>query len=490
MNLQNNNLTGFIANSYRGELNRTLADFKKYQIHNFKKLLDTVCRSLQIIPEIKFLGSEIEEINELRYRYSKLNDTYSNRYRCNFEIKYKDEVFPTSFYFDFPILVDDEYFVIDGNQYIPILQLVNFLPVHIDNSSGYKIIIKTLINKLILTVTKPSISENTGRYSSGNITVNLFMKNINLILLLLAILNFNEKDSQLIEENKSNPITRLLDSFFDDYKIVDSSSRGQTNIDLGTKKVIVLDKDLETSSYKQIVIDSFKHNRGLSYDKCNDRRYILKQLGKRFTTNESRFYEKSESVLLTLSRILDDISISNFGQDNIYDLMVNEVKLIDDEERLNYNIITNRKLVFNEVFIFPLVKRLSDNLYMYINSNHKSLNKLKNIFKIPSQIIFEYLLSSEVIHYNNSVNNLSVLLKYKTSLAPTNSGTASSDVKNVNKEYIGIIDLFSTSNSKKTAGVSGYLTPLNGKYIFDTDGFVLPNSTVKLEAIEGGNNNA
>ena len=30
MTLKNNNLTGFISNSYRGEINRALADFKKY----------------------------------------------------------------------------------------------------------------------------------------------------------------------------------------------------------------------------------------------------------------------------------------------------------------------------------------------------------------------------------------------------------------------------------------------------------------------------
>ena len=457
-------LTNYLSNSYISELNISLAKFKENQINNFNSLLETICRSLEIIDEIKFIGLETEPINDLNKKSISLEDTYAIRYRCNFMINYKGEEEKISFYFDFPKLIDN-YFILKGNRYIPILQLINYQPIHICSNNSYKIIIKTLINKFIITITKSKSEKARNR---GNITANLFMKNINITIILLALIHFSF--------DTNNPLKYLLDSFFDDYDILDSTSEEEATIDLKTKKIMIRDKDLENNEYKQLIISTIKYSK-IKYNDSNDRNYIFKQIGKKFTSNTSKYYEKAESVLLTFNRILDDISIKNFEIDNIYDLIVKEIKLINNPVRLDHFSITNRKLIFNEVFIYPLIKRLSDNLYIYINSNHKNMNKLKNIFKISPSIVIDYLLTSEVIHYDNTVNNFSVLMKYKTNLLPVNAIT-SEDMKTVNKNYIGLVDLFSTSNNKKTAGVSSYLTPLNSKYIFDLDGFIIDKNNI------------
>ena len=210
---------------------------------------------------------KIEENTLLRNkRIIHLEHHRVERFKCFFEVSDEDgeETKTLDFFFDVPLFIDNEYFVLYGTTYRPIMQFINYKPVHTITEDSYRILCKTLINKFIINI-------KFLRGQPSELMADLFKKKFNLFLLLILL----KKDIKVV-----------LNDFFDGVEEIDydkTLEKEPNIIDLKTKMFRINDEDLHSTVYKKLVFNSINKLK-LNFSEIDDET-LLKRFGLLFTTN-------------------------------------------------------------------------------------------------------------------------------------------------------------------------------------------------------------
>jgi len=190
-----------------------------------------------------------------------------------------------------------------------------------------------------------------------------------------------------------------------------------------------------------------------------DESYWKKNLGRIFSTNTSAQLEKSEKMLLSFERIMDECTKESY-------------RINDDDKKDTYSIVrwmllqydtilkadnmdlANKRIRLNEYLITPLLMKFSTNTYRALNSKNMTFSNIKTIFSnIGPNFIIKNLIKNELLRYSNTVNTMalfSAALKFSfkgPSSFAENSDSIEDRYRSTHPSYIGRIGLTHSSSS-------------------------------------------
>lgn len=355
----------------------------------------------------------------------------------------------------FPRLIDNQFFIINGNRYFPIFQLVD--------SGTYRtnktVTLKTLLMSVVCRDDRGIVVEDMdgNKYSSRVINIDIFKNKINVFIYYYAKFGFE----------------KALEYFRLNTKVIIGNQPIEGKINFGITKNIVMSVNkefMENENDIALIVTLIKSlpNR-ITEVKLYEQEYWVKRLGSNFTKNNSNFQDKGNSILLSFERLLDETTKRNqrlpdSEKSDIYAIMrwmsSNFVTLYKQD---NMD-LANKRLRLYEYLIYPLSIKFSKSMYRILNSRNVTMEQLKSIFSnIPEGFLVKKLVNNELIRYNNSVNSIDL---FSSILKATQSGPQSqlSGGNNINIRYRGIhpsyinnIDLCATSAGDP--GISFSLTP-------------------------------
>jgi len=425
-------------------LNNTL-DLKKSQYSHILEYIENICRSMEIIEGLTFIDVTVKNHTDIIRRKININDTEYFRVTCNFTFNTGETIEKYSFKMCIPKLIDSHYFRIEGVDYFGVVRLNNYKPIHNVTTNSKVILIKTLINNFTIELKDLSKRKNQS-------FVKVFTKNVNLSLVLTL----------LADKSIVNMLNYVFGS--DNWERLEYTKENLKDIDC-SNNIVFADAIINlkvVEPWQEKIITSFNAVK-FYFDKMkdqNDDSYIIKQLGKNFSTNTNTFYEKGLVVLRTINRSLDEVTKDILGVETLLELFVLEIKKAENGEFNNYNDVVDKKFKFIENILFPFFKRISDNIYIYLNSRKK---RIENVFKVSEDIIIKYVTSSELLQYDDTTSSFDSLVTSKISLTPleVRKDKIGKKIRQLHESNIGLTDLFSSPNGK-SAGLSTFLVPLSG----------------------------
>jgi hypothetical protein len=448
---------------------------------NILTYLDPICKALEIIPEIKYIGSSIEPINKV-YNFSKteknidIEKSELQLIKMSFMIEKDDRKEEINKYIYFPKLVDSQYFIINGNRYFPIYQLLD--------SGTYRtnkaLTLKTLLMPIVLREKKDTFEDSNGeKHSLLNIDLDLFKNKIPFIIYFFAKFGYEGTIQYLGLEDKIYILEK------EDLDLLDEEELEDNVIFMITKNIaLVVDKTFFANKNAQALVGTMLNcfNSRIKTDKIYEQDYWVKKLGGFFTTNNSNKQEKGENIILSFERILDNwtktiLRTEEENKKDIYSVvawMVKNYTTLIKQDNMN---LANKRLRLYEYLLHPLLIKFSKGTYRVLNSKNATVEKIKTIFSnIQKGFLVKAIVNNELLRYDNSVNSINLFttaLKFTQSgpQSPFRSSNVNIKYRGLHPSYLGRIGL--TSTSAGDPGVSGALSPFlelpKGHYMHFTE---------------------
>ena len=451
-------------------------------------LLD-VCNALaNTVPYVTFDGYEIEEDESKFSKKHHLSIKYSRLSLITFyfTITINDEVEKIKMPIFIPKLINNYYFYLNGNTYYAIYQ-------HVDESTYNtrdSVILKSLLMPIIVkSDSKDIIDTNDINYTTKIYQLNLFKKKANILFYYFSDRGFTEtlkyfgceKSIQIkvLNEKESLPECKENEIYFQINKVTYLRVHKQR-----------FEKDELFRSIVACVVDMF--NKKTQIDKLDDIDYWKSKLGGIFTKNANNQISKADSVLLSFRRILDDRTKKNLripeeNKEDIFALikwMMLNFKILLKKDNLS---LLNKRLRLSEYQVNAFVRKVSNNTYRILNSKTLTMTKIKSCFSISPTIIIQDLQTSELLRYNNAVNDMSLFncaLRFSnrgpSSISDGGKKTVPTAYRGIHISHLGRVSLNNLSNGDP--GMSGSLTGF-----VETDGMYykkINDSEMDLEIID------
>lgn len=426
-----------------------------------------VCKALEAIQYVKFDGYEvIRDENQFKDKdWMPINDSRLSLVNLKFTIRYKGEVERVSMPIFIPKLINNYYYVLNGNKYYAIYQNVDASTYNTKDS----IIQKSLLMPIIVKSEKKKVAAIDETDHEGHIyLINLFKHKANMLFYYFSVMGydgtldyFGFKDKiKLVSSEKAKDPAAI---YFPVTKAV--------AIKVSAKK---FEGDRFFRSFVMCILDVF--NKKTQLNRRNDVDYWKAKLGGTFTKNANNQLEKAETVLLSFRRILDDRTKKNLriAQEDKADIfavvrwMTRNFNLLMKKDNLS---LVNKRLRLAEYQITSFNRKMSTNTYRILNRKTLTMNTLKSIFKISPMTIISEMQTSELMRYNNAVNDMDLFtcaLKFSnrgpSAVGEGSKKTVSNHYRGIHLSHLGRLSLNSTSAGDP--GMSGHLSPF-----IETDGF-------------------
>ena len=421
-----------------------------------------VCKALEAIPYIKYKGFS-RKTNENEFKqlgYKNISDSRMDLVEFHFEINFKGETSKMKMPIFIPKWINNYFYIINGNKFYPIYQ-------HVESSTystRESLILKSLLMPIIVKMKNgvKLIDIDGNEYQSRLYQLNLFDHKNNFLFYYFATMGF--KDTiKFFGYEKNIKIIKLSNNKIKEKAIIFPINK-QVGIAVGKNKFI---RNKKFKYFVTSLLDVF--NRKTPIDRINDINYWKVKLGSIFTKNSNNQLAKSETVILSFNRILDErtkknLLINQEDKENIYCLirwMINNFDSLMKKDNLS---LLNKRVRLCEYIINQFVKRMSSSTYRILNSKTLTMNKIKGVLKPPSMIIVSDLQKSKLLRYNSNVNDLdlfNVALRWSnrgpSSLGESGKKTVSVVYRGINTSHFGRLSLNTVSSSDP--GMSGCFSP-------------------------------
>ena len=404
------NYRKFLSDKNPERFNEDLLNTKKND--DLMLYVDCICQALTVIPGIEYLGSKYIVNKKLYTKTDAVKEidiapSYLDTINIKFKLLAEGEEEIISKDILFPRLMNGQYFIINGNRFVPIFQVVDAGTYRNKNS----LTLKTLLMPIKIVNSVESFEDMNGNSYTGNVyKLDVFKNKLNIFVYYFAKFGmseslefldmkceFNEKESDEDDVINVKINNNLYLSFKEDY-LVD-----QSHIDLACTLVDMLGKR----------------------SRIEDQVFWIKKLGTNFTKNTSQQYEKAIGILLSLERILDGVTrtILRTEEENKRDIyciikwMMNNYRLLSKQDTLN---LDNKRVRLYEYILNPLLIRFSRSTYRLLNTRKITVHNLKSIFSnIHRGTLVKEIVKHELVRYKNSVNPYDLFTVF---LKTTNSG--------------------------------------------------------------------
>lgn len=436
------------------------------QKDNIYEYIENICKVLESIKYVKYQGMEIIEDENLiaRRQYTGIKSTRKSLVTVKFKVEFKDEVAYPEINLFVPKRVSHNCFVLNGNKYYTPYQIIDSSTYNTKNS----VILKSILMSIIVRQDKKKFKDTEGNeYRGGVFYLNLFNKKINVMHYYLPKLGY-------VNTTKFLKLYKFIE-------LVEEADNTDEYVYFNLKsKYLAVDKQAFNKSNKLrsmvfTLIDVLnERGKRINFDKIEDLNYWKVKLGSLYTKNPNAQIEKADNVLLSLKRLLDDttksyLRIDDNDKQTVYHLirwmLINFEKL---KKKDNLSLL-NKRFRYYEYIISPFLRRMSDNTYRILNTKNLTMSKLLTLFKISPMILIKSMSTSDLIRYNNAVNDMdafNVLLKWsmRGPQALSSSNTVSVYYRDLNPSHVGRLALNHSSNTDP--GLSGSFSPF-----IETDGF-------------------
>jgi len=223
----------------------------------------------------------------------------------------------------------------------------------------------------------------------------------------------------------------------------------------------------------------------VSMDLLEDQEYWtcrIGYIGSVKNKNLLTFYEKGRTFIHMVERLLDSFSIESIRlpevyKSNVYQIMYWMMSNFDKlKERVNID-IANKRIRKNEpIVVGTLGRKISENINKLIERKNKSkmntMDTLLELFNFNSDIILtgmrnmnDMVKSDDASNDMAFMNDFAFTCKGVNALGNENSKMISDKYRYLHPSMVGVVDLFTTSNSD--CGMSGSIVPFVKLY----DGF-------------------
>lgn len=431
------------------------------------------CKSLEVLKYVKFLGYEYtddetkidlnyymttrkksKKKNDTKYMY--LQDSRYGELTLKFQLTCKDDTCLLTKKLLVPVADENGYYTIKGKKYFLLYQLVE--------SSTYttrqSLILKSLMPVSIKRNHKTFKDTDGNEYTAPTYVIFVFRKEVDILLFYFAKIGV-KKALQYFSVGKI-------------INFVESEEDKENNIyfNINSKMLIEVNKHFfQKHQYVQSIVFmilSICSNR-LQFENLENKSYWVEKIGSMNVTNAYNYYEKGMNTLTFFDRMLDEttkkiIKVHDENKKNIYSVvrwMIQNYNELKKKDNLNLN---NKRLRCNEYIASLLTKAFSDRVNRIIALGNKAnIDKVKEIFKFPGDIIMQQLYKSGLLRYDDKINDMDFFSKFKftlkgpNALGNKNDNTISVKLRGIHPSYIGKIDINVCGNSDP--GTSGVITP-------------------------------
>ena len=403
----------------------------------------------------------LEDENKFSHKYKvPINDSRLSLITFYFTIRFKDEVQQIKMPIFIPKLIDGYYFILNGNRYYAVLQIVDSSTYNTRDS----VILKSLLMPIILKSEKLEFEDVLGNtYNIKTYLLNLFKKKTNFLYYFFASFGY---DGTLDYFGYKDDVEII--QLTDDYTVEEN----ELVFPLSKSYYLRADKaKFESDKVFQSIVACLigVFSKKTQINKKDDIEYWKIKLGQAFTTNSNSQLAKAESVLVSFKRLLDDrtrknLRIEEKDKEDIYALIKWMIANFDDLLRMDNLSLDNKRMRLGEYLVNGFNRRVSTNTYRILNSKTLTMQKIVAAFNIPPGIILNELQTSELMRYSNAVNDMDLFTaacKYSnrgpSSLGEGSKKTVSSIYRSIHISHIGRLSLSSCSASDP--GMSGVISP-------------------------------
>lgn len=431
---------------------------------------DSIGKGLEILPGIKYNGSRKQSLRKV-YQYSEeekdidIEKSMLQTIVMDFHLSrgeeetedYEERDIKLSFFF--PVLIDRQFFILNGVTYVPMYQLLN--------SGTYRtrkyLVLRNQVMPLHMGDSFIEMEDINGKnYRSKTLTLFMFTEITNMFLYYFAKMGF----------------TKTLEFFgLDDYFVLIDLENGEEfyeeegiiNFKISNNVGISLSEDLLKDESERIIVFTLLSNLSprIKTEKILDDDYWVKQLGSNFTKNNSMHYEKGMSILISFERCLDSITkmilrIPENDKKDVYTIVRYMARNYNALSKLDNMNLANKRLRLYEQLICPLQTKLSNGVYRLLNKKNPTLDEMESIFKMPEGYLIKSLID-DTLRYVNNVNSYDLFANIlKGTMGGPQSIFASKKSDNIRQRaihpsYFGRIDLLASSAGDP--GVSFELVP-------------------------------
>lgn len=445
--------------------------------------INNILKSLEIINGVEFLESElitdeskipdnITKENTLLYN---IEESRLNLIRFKFKLTAMDKNGKMAseeierFMF-FPKLIDNFYFVINGNRFSPIYQILDSDTYR--KGSTNDVTLKTLL--MGITICEKNVLykdiHNT-EYDMNILYLNIFSYKINYLLYYLASFNW-EETLKFFEVEK---YIKVLSQ--EDYKEFTEKDKYVT-FEFNSNGDKLLFKNCLfkiRSRFCLNFVDLFKVHK-ITAESYNIIDTWITLLGKYFSKNKNSYESKAKDILISFKRILDDgtrrsLKLKEENKKDVYTVvkwLVNNYDTLKYKDNMD---LKNKRIRVYEYLLYPLTIKFSHITYRLLNKSELTLQDLKQLFStVYPMTIMKSVAKDELLRYNNAVNTVDIFnsnLKFshrgKQALGEGNK-QVQIQYRGHHPSYIGRIGL--TAASSSDPGMTGSFTPF-----LETKGF-------------------
>lgn len=354
--------------------------------------------------------------------------------------------------------IDNFYYILDGNRYYPIYQLVDS---SVYNRKDY-LIMKTHSGPIIYKRGSEDIMDVNGEvYKVPTYKLCIYKQRLNSLLFFYALMGFENTMKYM----QMDDIIRI--ETFKDYN-EDEEYCFLCNGGIYVKVIkYFFDNDNFTRNMTHSVIETVGDFN--SVDEVKDTTHtqwgieLGKVLIKSDVPDDKRFV-KGNGFLLSFANMQDQLTkdglyVKSFNKRSVF-AMLRWILRNFNELKAKHNMdIKNKRIRLHEYMAYYLIVRLNQRKRKFISimssGNGITVDNVEDLLNMDRDFLLKSITGSKssLMKYDNSVNDLDMFVSLKYSLKGPNSiGEKSSNSVNIkqrdiDESYIGIIDVNSTSNS-------------------------------------------
>jgi len=446
--------------------------------------INSIFKALEVIDGVHFMGVTVEKdesafpdyiVDETKY----INVEESRYIKINFKFHLVDsntgEECDVEKFIFFPKLINKTYFILNGNKYFPIYQIIDSATYN----NGNSLTLKTLLMGVTIRTKPVEYFTIFDEGISGNIKIiNLFKNKINYFYYYFADKGFFESIKYFI------PKITDKDIYFTDTEPKNANKIKDTHyifklINRKCDEHLVINKSL-FESHPNVALNIVDMCIGRHSQEILNKDYWLTFLGSTFSRNKNNYEKKADDILISFKRILDDstkksLRLKDKNKRDIFALvrwMIMRFEMLIQRDNMD---LKYKRIRINEYLLYDLLIKMSRSTYRLLNKQEITLKDRTQLFStLGPMFVIKKIATNELCRYFGGVNAIEL---FNPSLKFSMRGFQGlgEGSKNVNKNYrglhpsyIGRIGL--TASSAGDPGMSGTFTPFlenHGFYFTD-----------------------
>ena len=212
-------------------------------------------------------------------------------------------------------------------------------------------------------------------------------------------------------------------------------------------------------SFSYMLFDIFKAKGRFKLDIVDDMNFWVTRLGSIFTTNTKNQLSKGYNVLVSFSRILDDITRDTLRLDkkhlqSTHSLIRWILQNYSSLRKKNNHDLAMKRMRCNEVTAFYFIQAMSQRINQLLNKKKLSIEAIERIFNWNSEELFRIMLSSKntLLKYDADINCFDMLNALRFSFLGSQGISGGKNIgdqfRDIYPSHLGRIDLNGISHGK------------------------------------------